>query len=61
LCAASNPGRGRVCKAGRGLVFGRLVTLGSAFGKLTLQIGYRVVERRGHVPASASDRTSSEI
>jgi hypothetical protein len=31
-----------VCKAGRGLVFGRLVTLGSAFGELTLQIGYEV-------------------
>jgi hypothetical protein len=28
--------------AGRGLVFERLVTLGSAFGKLTLQIGYEL-------------------
>jgi hypothetical protein len=28
-----------VCKAGRGLVFARLVALGAAFGKLTLQIG----------------------
>ena len=28
--------------AGRGLVFDRLVALGSAFGKLTLQIGYEL-------------------
>ena len=28
--------------AGRGLVFERLVTFGSAFGKLTLQIGYQL-------------------
>jgi hypothetical protein len=32
-----------VCKAGRGLVFERLVTLGSTFGKLTLQIGYELL------------------
>jgi hypothetical protein len=31
-----------VCKAGRGLVFARLVALGSAFGRLTLQIGYQL-------------------
>ena len=29
--------------AGRGLVFDRLVSLGSAFGKLTLQIGYELL------------------
>ena len=29
-------------KTGRGLIFERLVALGSAFGKLTLQIGYEL-------------------
>ena len=33
-----------MCKAGRGLVFARLVALGAAFGKLTLQIGYQLRE-----------------
>jgi len=37
------------------------VELPSELRVVALQIGYRVVERRGHVPAPASDRTSSEI
>jgi hypothetical protein len=64
-----------VCKAGRGLVFERFfeiararrqfgaarVELPSEFRVVALQIGYRAVERRGHAPAPANDRTSSEI
>src|ERR1700740_2329718 len=37
------------------------VELPSEFRVVALQIGYRAVERRGHAPAPASDRTSSEI
>jgi hypothetical protein len=64
-----------VCKAGRGLVFERFleiaiprgqfgtarVELPSEFRVVALQIGHRRVEPRGHPPAPASDRTSSEI
>ena len=52
---------------GRGLLLERLVTLGSAFGKLTMQIGYellgigkRAVGRRAHLRAS-SGPTSGRI
>ena len=38
-----------------------IVELPSELRVVALQIGYRAVERRGHAPAPASDRTSSEI
>jgi hypothetical protein len=64
-----------VCKAGRGLVFERFLEIAVARGQFgtarvelplefrdrLLGIGRRRVERRGHAPARASDRTSSEI
>jgi hypothetical protein len=37
------------------------VELPSEFRVVALQIGYRAVERHGHAPAPANDRTSSEI
>ena len=38
-----------------------IVELPSELGVVALQIGYRAVGSRGHAPAPASDRTSSEI
>jgi len=38
-----------------------IVELPSELRVVALQIGYRAVERCGHAPSPASDRTSSEI